>query len=148
MATKTAKVATMSLVGPSLFRALGDLTRLRLITALSALGDLCVCEMVYGTQVPQYRVSKHLAILAKAELVNAAHRGTWVRYHATEALPVELRACLSALAAQEPYASDIERIRDRMLLRDEKGLCAVGFAPENEIDDLITTAKTRKGCCS
>lgn len=134
-----------ALITPDFFKALGDSTRLRLMVCLAGAGEpLCVCEMVYALQVPQYRVSKHLAVLARHGLVASGHRGTWVRYQASAELPAPFRECMLALSVREPYRADIERLRDRMLLRDEEGLCAVGFLPDDELKSLISQAK---GCC-
>jgi len=149
MPTETETVASFDthLISASFFRALGDPTRLRLVVALAAFGcDVCVCELVYGLQVPQYRVSKHLAVLARQGLVTSAHRGTWVRYRVSDELPSQFRECLLALSVREPHRADVGRLKDRMLLRDEQGLCSVGFVPESDLERLIE--KARGGCCA
>jgi len=149
MPTETETVASFDthLVSAPFFRALGDPTRLRLVVTLAAFDcDICVCELVYGLQVPQYRVSKHLAVLARQGLVHSAHRGTWVRYRVSEALPPQFLECLIALSVREPHRTDISRLKDRMLLRDEKGLCAVGFVPEADLARRIE--KARGECCA
>lgn len=145
IATESVASYDTTLINPDFFKALGDSTRLRLMVALAGAGEpLCVCEMVYALQVPQYRVSKHLAVLARHGLVASGHRGTWVRYQASSELPAPFRECMLALSVREPYRADADRLRDRMLLRDPEGLCAVGFLPEEELASLITKAKS---CC-
>jgi ArsR family transcriptional regulator len=144
-ATETLATYDVRLISPEFFKALGDSTRLRLMVSLVGAGEpLCVCEMVYALRVPQYRVSKHLAVLARHGLVASAHRGTWVRYEASEALPKPFRECMLALSVHDPYRADAERLRDRMLLRDPDGQCAVGFLPDEDLKGLIAKAKT---CC-
>ena len=62
-----------------LFRALGDETRLRII-ALLAHGELCVCHLQAALELPQPNVSRQLAILRAAGLVEDRREGTWVYY--------------------------------------------------------------------
>ncbi len=131
-------------VNAGFFKALGDPTRLRLMVALAAFDcNLCVCELVYGLKIPQYRASKHLAVLSKHGLVTSSHRGTWVMYSASPNLPAAFDACMKSLGEAEPYRTDIRRIDNRRLLRDDQGLCAVGFVPEEQIDALIARARSK-----
>jgi ArsR family transcriptional regulator len=61
------------------FQALGDNTRLRL---LNLMGDqeLCVCYFVEVLDQPQPKISRHLAYLRSAGLVNARRDGKWMHY--------------------------------------------------------------------
>ena len=54
----------------SLFQALGDRTRLRLLT-LMADGEVCVCFFVEVLNEPQPKISRHLGVLRAAGLVAA-----------------------------------------------------------------------------
>lgn len=136
----------ITMINEGFFRALADTTRLRLLVALvSAEKPVCVCELVYALQIPQYRVSKHLAVLARAGLVEGHHRGTWVRYSTSTALAAPFRECMLALSVTEPYRGDHARLRDRMLLRNSEGTCVVGFVPDRELKDRITQVK--RTCC-
>jgi len=131
-------------VNAGFFKALADSTRLRLMVALVAFGDpLCVCELVYGLKIPQYRASKHLAILSNHGLVSSQHRGTWVRYEASPDLPPAFQGCMKALGEAEPYRADIQRLADRRLLRGNDGFCAVGFVPEAKLEALIKCARCK-----
>jgi len=60
-------------------QALSDPTRLRILKLL-ALGQLCVCELVYLLPASQSRVSQNLAILKYAGLVTDERQGRWVHY--------------------------------------------------------------------
>lgn len=62
-----------------LFQALGDRTRLRL---LSLMGDqeICVCYLVEILGQPQPKISRHLAYLRKAGIVTARREGKWMHY--------------------------------------------------------------------
>lgn len=62
-----------------LFRAFSDRTRLRILNLLLG-GELCVCEIVEVLKMPQPKVSRHLAYLRKAGLVEARKDGYWSYY--------------------------------------------------------------------
>lgn len=75
------------LIAEQLFRALGDGTRLRLMTLLRQNGRLCVCELVHALDAGQPRVSRHLGHLRDLGLVRDERRGQWVYYEINPALP-------------------------------------------------------------
>ena len=45
------------------FKALSDLTRLRMLVLLSHEGELCVCELTHALDEIQPKISRHLAQL-------------------------------------------------------------------------------------
>ena len=61
------------------FQALGDATRLRL---LNLMGDeeLCVCTLVEILDQSQPKISRHLAYLRRAGIVEARREGRWMHY--------------------------------------------------------------------
>jgi ArsR family transcriptional regulator len=61
------------------FQALGDTTRLRL---LNLMGDreLCVCYFVEILKQAQPKISRHLAYLRRAGIVEARREGKWMHY--------------------------------------------------------------------
>jgi ArsR family transcriptional regulator len=62
-----------------LFKTLVDPTRLRLLNLL-ACGETCVCELTDTLRVVQPKVSRHLARLKRAGLVEARRDGKWMYY--------------------------------------------------------------------
>src|SRR6202171_2306630 len=62
-----------------LFKTLADPTRLRLLNLL-ACGETCVCELTDTLRVVQPKVSRHLAQLKRAGLVEAQRDGKWMHY--------------------------------------------------------------------
>src|SRR5262249_27609857 len=52
-----------------IFAALGDVTRLRLVTTLCAGGALSIAQLTAGTEMTRQAVTKHLQVLAQAGLV-------------------------------------------------------------------------------
>ena len=108
-AVKTDKVDLM-------FRAFSDRTRLRLLNMLRT-GETCVCDLVAVLDVPQPKVSRHLAYLRKAGLVVARKEGFWMHYKlATPKTEFHksLLACLGCCFGSVPeLAGDIKKLRPR-----------------------------------
>ena len=103
----------------TLFAALADRTRLRVLNLLSA-GEVCVCYFVEVLGESQPKVSRHLAYLRRAGVVNARRDGKWIHYSiAKPADPAHAKVLESTLAALE---RDRQMQRDRLTL--EKVCCA------------------------
>ena len=67
----------------SVFRALGDPTRLEIFRLIAAQSEaLCVCDLVSQFEVTQPTISHHLKVLREAGLVTVSRRGTWAYYAA------------------------------------------------------------------
>src|SRR5688572_33294787 len=79
----------------TLFQALADPTRLRLLN-LMASGEVCVCFFVDVLGESQPKISRHLAYLRRAGVVQARRDGKWIHYRLIEPPDAELRAVLSA----------------------------------------------------
>jgi len=62
-----------------LFQALADRTRLRIL-ALLLTGEVCVCVIHESLGLSQPKVSRHLAYLRRAGLVDARREGQWIHY--------------------------------------------------------------------
>jgi ArsR family transcriptional regulator len=64
------------------FQALGDATRLRL---LNLMGDQELCVWYFGEILnqPQPKISRHLAYLRRAGIVEARREGKWMHYRIT-----------------------------------------------------------------
>ena len=57
------------------FAALGDETRLRLVTRLSAEGPRSIAHLTSGTDITRQAITKHLNVLANAGLLLGSRRG-------------------------------------------------------------------------
>ena len=96
-----------------LFRALADRTRLRLLH-LMAEQEICVCYFVSVIDVPQPKISRHLAYLRRAGIVAARREGKWMHYRL--AVPSDphaaaiLKATLQALRQDKELRSDLQRL--------------------------------------
>jgi ArsR family transcriptional regulator len=63
----------------SLFAALADTTRLRLLNLMAG-REVCVCYFVEILGQSQPKISRHLAYLRKAGIVAARREGKWMHY--------------------------------------------------------------------
>ncbi len=61
------------------FQALGDNTRLRLLNLMDD-QEICVCYFVEILGGPQPKISRHLAYLRNAGIVEARRDGKWIHY--------------------------------------------------------------------
>jgi ArsR family transcriptional regulator len=83
----------------SLFKALADKTRLRIL-ALLGNNEVCVCHIHDSLGLPQPTVSRHLAYLRKSGLVAARRDGVWMHYRVSSSLsPVIQRVVTAAVDA-------------------------------------------------
>ena len=109
---KTAPATPISSL-ETLFRALADQTRLRIL-ALLASGEVCVCNIYGALGVPQPTASRHLAYLRKSGLVAARRDGLWVHYRL--AMPDDpdmasvLRAAVEAVTNTRGLGADRKRL--------------------------------------
>ncbi|WP_449277545.1 ArsR/SmtB family transcription factor [Leucobacter sp. GX24907] len=83
-----------------MFKALGDPTRVRLLSMIAAQpgGEACVCDLTEPVGLSQPTVSHHMRQLVDAGLVTREQRGKWAYY----AIVPEILAMLSA--ALDPQA--------------------------------------------
>jgi len=96
------------------FQALGDNTRLRL---LNLIGDqeVCVCYFVEILGGPQPKISRHLAYLRRAKLVEARREGTWMHYRLAElsdgAASLVRQALTAALKREPAVQKDLAQLK-------------------------------------
>jgi ArsR family transcriptional regulator len=103
------------------FRALADPTRLRILRLLLQ-GPLCVGDLVSVLDLPQPKVSRHLATLRRAGLVEDEKRGLWCFYRLAPARPGPHRKILELLAAAGIAGADADEAALRRL-RSKGGCC-------------------------
>lgn len=107
-----------------LFQALADPTRLRLLNLLAG-GEICVCYFVEVLGEPQPKISRHLAYLRHAGLVEGRRDGKWIHYRLAEPEPAVRPVVETVL---ETLARDPQMRRDREAL--SSACCAVSL-PES-----------------
>ena len=95
------------------FRALADRTRLRLLNLLGA-DEVCVCFFVEILKTNQPKISRHLAYLRRAGIVDARREGPWMHYRIVEPSDAEAARVLQDVMTW--LANDQEMQRDRQRL--------------------------------
>jgi ArsR family transcriptional regulator len=106
----------------TLFRALADRTRLRLVNLMGD-EEVCVCFLVEALKLSQPKISRHLAYLRRAGIVGARRQGKWMHYRVSVPSDVEagiLAAVRSALNQDKQMQVD----RNRLV-----GLCCSSAVP-------------------
>src|SRR5690242_21802207 len=81
----------------TMFKALGDPVRLRLLSMIASRegGEICVCELTPAFDLSQPTISHHLKLLKQAGLIDSERRGTWVHYRLLPAMTDMLAAVLT-----------------------------------------------------
>ncbi len=67
----------------TVFRAFADENRIRLLNLLLE-GEVCVCDLCAALDMPQPKISRHLAYLRRAGLVSVRQEGKWKHYAAAK----------------------------------------------------------------
>jgi ArsR family transcriptional regulator len=94
-----------------LFRALADPNRLRIVDMLSC-QSLCVRDLQAALGVSQPFISRHLAYLRRAGVVQAQREGTRMVYSLSLSKPVgQAVRPLLCLAGQNPVALQADELR-------------------------------------
>ncbi|MFD1321145.1 ArsR/SmtB family transcription factor [Micromonospora sonneratiae] len=72
--------ADQAAVVAPMFKALGDPVRLRLMSMIASVPEICVCDLTSAFDLSGPTISHHLKVLREAGLVDSERRGTWVWY--------------------------------------------------------------------
>jgi ArsR family transcriptional regulator len=70
-----------------LFELLADSTRRRILALLLEHREICVCRLVGALDLPQPKVSRHLAAMREAGLLVSRRKGTWILYRLDPQVP-------------------------------------------------------------
>jgi len=105
MASKTASIDK-----EVFFSALADRTRLRLLNLMRR-DEVCVCFFVEVLKTNQPKISRHLAYMRRAGIVDARRDGSWMHYRIVEPPDADAARVLEDVLAW--LANDREMQRDR-----------------------------------
>lgn len=96
-----------------IYQCFCDANRLRMIHLLSR-GALCVCHFQEILELPQVKVSQHLAYLRKKGMVDATRHATWMIYSLPSKPTPELEANLKCLQdcaqTDRRFRADLKRL--------------------------------------
>ena len=114
---KDKQLATMD----SVFRALGDPTRLRILGLLAAGGEVCVCHIHEALDCSQPMASRHLSYLRKAGLVEGRRDGQWIYYRVASMREPVMQTLMSAVTHCVGHLNIVGK--DRKKLEKTCGCC-------------------------
>jgi len=97
-----------------LFKALADATRLRLLNLMGT-DEVCVCFFVEVLGVSQPKISRHLAYLRRAGVVEARREGKWMHYRVAEPEDEGARRVLREVLAWLAEDRELGRDRERLV---------------------------------
>lgn len=104
----------------TLFKALADATRLRILGLLLA-GEVCVCNIHESLKIPQPKASRHLAYLRRSGLVETRRDGLWIHYRLGKLPDPVLAAIVDAVRHALAHADTVRRDAER--LQKRTGCC-------------------------
>jgi ArsR family transcriptional regulator len=123
----------------TLFQALSDPTRLRLLNLMAA-GEVCVCYFVEILDETQPKISRHLAYLRRSGLVAARRDGKWMHYRLVTPSDAAQAGVLKTVL--DVTSCDRTMQRDRLAL--ERVCCALRLPAslQNAPKPDLTRART------
>ena len=104
-----------------LFKSLSDETRLFAILLIFIEGELCVCELMEALNQSQPKISRHLAYLRSAGILEDTRRGQWVFYSMAKKPPAWLEQVLSA--ACDANAVHVKKFQSNLSKMKNRPLC-------------------------
>ncbi len=93
-------------VPAAVFAALGDDTRLRLVTRLSGQGPMSITRLTSGSKVTRQAISKHLRVMERSGLVRSSRYGRERRWRLNERRLADARFYLDQISRQWDAALD------------------------------------------
>lgn len=86
-------------------KALADPARLRIISLISAAGEICQCDLEEPLALSQPTVSHHLKVLTGAGILAREKRGRWAYYRVTAEAMADIAASLEPVHASSTSSS-------------------------------------------
>ena len=96
------------------FSALADRTRLRLLNLMGS-DEVCVCFFVEVLKTNQPKISRHLAYLRRAGIVNARRDGPWMHYRINTPSDADAAEVLKQVLAWLANDRDMQKDRQRLV---------------------------------
>ncbi len=97
-----------------LTKILSDETRLRILMLLTQGEELCVCQLTAVLKLSQPKISRHLAIMREAKLLQDRKAGLWVYYRLNNDIPDWVLKVFKSLhetaLSQQPFQTDYQLI--------------------------------------
>ena len=96
------------------FRTLADRTRLRLLNLMRT-DEVCVCFFVEILKTNQPKISRHLAYLRRAGIVEVRRQGQWMHYRVVEPADTDAARVLKDVMSWLANDQEMQRDRERLI---------------------------------
>ena len=109
----------------TIFKALSDKNRLRIVSALMKYDELCACQLTELIQVASATASRHMGVLISSNIVESRKDGRWVYYRLSKEQS-DLGSLFDWIEQQlsnEPAAKLDEKELKSITARDPEDLC-------------------------
>jgi DNA-binding transcriptional ArsR family regulator len=116
MPTNNARVESVAKRNAPIFAALGDETRLRLVSRLVKGEPMSIATLTDGTKVTRQAITKHLRVLEDAGIVRKARQGREQMWQLSPRKLEDARHCLELISQQWDQAL----LRLKALVEDEE----------------------------
>ncbi len=94
---------------------------------IEAEGEVCVCELMFALGESQPKISRHLALMREAGIVESRREGTWMHYRLSYDLPSWAKEILGQVLQKihglKPYKDDMKHLK-KMPNRPGERACA------------------------
>lgn len=111
---KAGRKNSMTTTPENLTRAMADTTRLRILMLLADESEQCVCDLTVSLELPQPKISRHLAILRETGVLFDRRAGQWIHYRLHPDIPAWAMDAIKSIArgsiGKEPFNEDRERL--------------------------------------
>jgi len=108
------------------FKVLSDETRLRCLVLIYENHELCVCELMYALDLPQSKISRHLALIKLNKLIADKREGQWVIYSQTPNVSKFQEDIIKKLIQESVETSPFREDKDRLLTMENRPLINKG----------------------
>lgn len=81
----------------SLFKALADANRVKIVTMIAERGELCACMILDELGITQPTLSHHMKVLCSCGLVACRREGKWMHYSLSAEAVARLREFTESL---------------------------------------------------
>jgi len=108
----------------TLFRALADPSRLRIIHLLFSSGELCVCDLESVLGITQTKVSRHLGYLRRTGLIKGRKQGLWMLYSISPSLTKEQHDVLECARRLMEGNGKTIKDKEKLVANIRRGCCA------------------------
>lgn len=97
-------------ISAPIFSALGDETRLRIVSRICDDGPMSITELTEGSKVTRQAIAKHLRVMEKARLMHCKRRGRETVWHLDRQRLEDARHYLDVISKQWDEA--LNRLRN------------------------------------